>query len=111
MAPAADLAVSISSPPITVTAGSTVSFDYVLTNAGLSSSSTTCSSRYNLGPVIGSRPIPSLAPSTSRTETVTLIAPATPGAYYFSVDITCSADHVDLDSFNNRAAVGVRIVP
>ena len=88
-----------------------MSFDYVLTNVGLISSSTTCSSRYNLGPVIGSRPIPSLAPSTSRTETVTLTAPAAPGAYYFNVDVTCTADHVDLDPNNNQAAVGVRIVP
>lgn len=108
--PAADLDVSITSPPILARAGSTAILTYVITNIGpVSRNVSACNSTYSIDAVVvGSRPVPLLAPGASTTESVTLTLPPTPGAYYLTVQHDCSPD---LNYLNDRRSIAVRILP
>ena len=108
--PAPDLDVAITSPPITARAGKAAVFTYVITNVGPTTFSSSCSINYSVGGLVsGSRPVLTpVAPSASVAESVTLTLPSTPGAYYLTVEHSCSPD---LNPNNNRRSIAVRILP
>ena len=106
MAPAADLAVTITSPPITAYGGTTVIVDDTVTNLGPATSAVS-TNRYILNNVvIGTRAIPALPSSATSSASVMLTLPSTPGAYYLTVENDSSPD---LNTRNNQRTIAVRI--